>query len=202
MVRTSDEQLLSAACSVFADRGFQQATMEAIAERAGTTKPTLYARMGDKDALYEAALAHAADALSAWVTTAYEAAASLPVEQKVRVYVMALFNFASAHPASFRLLFEAPMTGRGAGPRRGVVELITARVTEQVGGFLQSQGSGPGPGAELLASLLVTMVGRAAEWALERDEVEPLAAGEVACSFILAALRGMDAGKLAALNGI
>src|SRR5436305_12496528 len=104
--RPTDDELLDAACAVFAERGFQQATMDAIAERANSTKPTLYAHFGDKAALYRATFAREADALRQWVMSAYEAVAEQSVEGQVRGYVMALFNYADAHPDSFRLLFD------------------------------------------------------------------------------------------------
>jgi Bacterial regulatory proteins, tetR family len=41
MARPTDDQLLDAARAVFGVHGFRQATMEGIAQRAGSTKPTL-----------------------------------------------------------------------------------------------------------------------------------------------------------------
>jgi AcrR family transcriptional regulator len=87
--RPTDEQLLDAARMVFAERGFQQATMEAIAARANSTKPTLYAHFGDKDALYHSTVSREAAALRQWVTTAYQSATTLSIDQQVDVYVMA-----------------------------------------------------------------------------------------------------------------
>ena len=52
--RVAAERLLDAATAVFAEEGFEGATMEAIAARAGTTKPTLYARFGSKEELFAA----------------------------------------------------------------------------------------------------------------------------------------------------
>ena len=50
--RPTDDELLDAARAVFAERGYAQATMGLIADRADSTKPTLYAHFGDKAALF------------------------------------------------------------------------------------------------------------------------------------------------------
>ena len=47
---------MASAVRLFMERGFEASSMDAIAERAGVAKPTLYARFQDKDALFTAAL--------------------------------------------------------------------------------------------------------------------------------------------------
>jgi AcrR family transcriptional regulator len=49
-----DERILDGARRVFLERGFADASMEEIASRAGTAKPTLYTRFPGKEALYSA----------------------------------------------------------------------------------------------------------------------------------------------------
>jgi AcrR family transcriptional regulator len=198
--RPTADRILEAACEIFAGRGFQQSTMEAIAERAATTKPTVYAHFGDKDALYRSVLARESAALGDWVTTAYEAAAGLAIEQQVRVYVMALFNYATARPASFRLLFESPVEGAGAGPRRELVEVITRSVAAQIRRYLDDRGRPAGVSADLVATLLVTMVGRAAEWSIGAEGLDPQAAGNLTCGLVVGALHGVDPELLAAID--
>lgn len=53
---TKDQAILSAAVALFMERGFEASSMDAIADRAGVSKPTLYARFHDKDALFSAAV--------------------------------------------------------------------------------------------------------------------------------------------------
>lgn len=57
--------ILDAATTIFLDRGFAEASMEAISARAGVTKPTLYKRFGDKRQLLQAVL-HKNLAKSEW----------------------------------------------------------------------------------------------------------------------------------------
>ncbi|GAB3968930.1 TetR/AcrR family transcriptional regulator [Actinoallomurus acanthiterrae] len=197
--RPTDGRLLDAARDVFAERGFQRATMKAIADRADSTKPTLYAHFGDKDALYRATVEREADTLRTWVTTAYESATALPVEQQVNVYVMALFNYATAHPAGFRMLFDSHLSGDATVIRAGLVETITQRVADQIRRYLDRHDR-PGVSADLLAAMMVGLVGRAAEQTLHDDHLDPLTAGELATRFILAALRGLDPDLLDAID--
>ena len=50
------EAILSAAKELFLDRGFAQANMQEVADRAGVSKLTLYNHFGDKTALFVAAV--------------------------------------------------------------------------------------------------------------------------------------------------
>lgn len=50
--------ILSAAKQVFFDEGYQLASMDRIAERAGTTKRTVYDHFGSKDGLFAAVVEH------------------------------------------------------------------------------------------------------------------------------------------------
>ena len=52
-------QLLDQALEIFLDRGFEQTTMDAIAQGAGMSKRTLYVRYEDKAALFKAAVQQA-----------------------------------------------------------------------------------------------------------------------------------------------
>jgi AcrR family transcriptional regulator len=53
------QQLLDAAEQVFAERGFQAASMDEVADRAGVTKPVLYDHFGSKDGLLAAVILRA-----------------------------------------------------------------------------------------------------------------------------------------------
>lgn len=52
------EAILAAARELFLDRGFAQANMQEVADRAGVSKLTLYSHFGDKMALFAAAVRH------------------------------------------------------------------------------------------------------------------------------------------------
>ena len=53
--------IVAAAAEVFFERGFADTTVEAVAERAGVSKVTVYARFGDKAGLFEAMVKHVSE---------------------------------------------------------------------------------------------------------------------------------------------
>ena len=54
-----EQQMLAAAERAFADRGFHAASIDAIAEASGITKPMVYAYFGSKEGLYRACMQRA-----------------------------------------------------------------------------------------------------------------------------------------------
>ncbi|GAB3148520.1 TetR/AcrR family transcriptional regulator [Amycolatopsis stemonae] len=189
--RPTDGELLDAARAVFAERGYAQATMDLIAGRADSTKPTLYAHFGDKAALFRATVSREVAALRDWVLTAYETASPRPLAERVRLAVMAMFSYASAHPDGFRMVFDSAVDEM-SNERRALADTVTTHVVDQVRAHLVAHGRTPGPGAELLAAMMVGLVGRAAMHVSHSPGVDPIAAGELATGFVMAALRGLD----------
>jgi TetR/AcrR family transcriptional repressor of mexJK operon len=57
----SDEQLLDIALDLFLENGFDRTSIDAITAAAGMAKRTVYARYGDKETLFKAALTRAID---------------------------------------------------------------------------------------------------------------------------------------------
>lgn len=57
--------ILDAAFAVFALRGYEQACVQEIAERAGVAKPTVYNHLNDKETLFRHTVEAAADAVMA-----------------------------------------------------------------------------------------------------------------------------------------
>ena len=53
----SDAQLLDIALDLFLENGFERTSIDAITAAAGMAKRTVYARYGDKETLFKAALA-------------------------------------------------------------------------------------------------------------------------------------------------
>lgn len=197
--RPTDDELLDAARAVFAERGVRAATMDAIAHRANSTKPTLYAHFGDKQALYRAAMARDAAALRHWLIAAYESSGSAHLDEEVRSYVMALFSYAISQPASFRMLFDS-LDGENSPEQRNLYELMIDRVANRIRTYLSGRGRTIGASAQLLAEMLVGLVGRAVGHALREAELDAMAAGELAVSFIVSALRHLDPAAMDAVD--
>src|SRR5437763_8535170 len=112
--KVADDQLLDAACELFAAEGFDRANMEAIAERGGVTKPTLYARFGSKDGLFEATVLREYELRKDRLFAAYAADGDEPFRSRLHSWVDAYFDFVRERPDGFRLITEGERNPGGA----------------------------------------------------------------------------------------
>jgi TetR/AcrR family transcriptional regulator, mexJK operon transcriptional repressor len=74
---SKSEAMVLAATEVFLARGFAATTVEAVAELAGVSKVTIYARFKDKAGLFEAMVKHVSDQMQADVVGRDETSHSL-----------------------------------------------------------------------------------------------------------------------------
>jgi AcrR family transcriptional regulator len=97
-------QLLDVATDVFGESGYHQASMDAIAEAAGVTKPVLYQHFASKRELYLELLDDVGTRLMDAVVAATRAADD--PHQQVEAGFRAYFGFVFGHANAFRLLFS------------------------------------------------------------------------------------------------
>lgn len=98
----SDEQLLDIALDLFLENGFERTSIDAITAAAGMAKRTVYARYGDKETLFKAALSRA---IEDWLVPVarLRAAEEDDLEKTLlKIAQMLLTNILS--PAGLRLL--------------------------------------------------------------------------------------------------
>jgi AcrR family transcriptional regulator len=95
-------EIIQAANRVFAERGFDQATMDEIAREAGVAKGTLYLYYPSKQDIYWAALRRGALELAAQTAEAVAAAAG--AEEKVRAFIAARLRYFEQHRDLFRIV--------------------------------------------------------------------------------------------------
>jgi AcrR family transcriptional regulator len=112
--------MLDAAGAVFAARGFSAASMDAIAEAAGISKPMLYNYFGSKEGLYVAYLERSGQALLDGMRHA--APQDAPVDERLRAGILAFLTYVDEHRAGWSVLY-AEATSRGGPPAAGVAEL-------------------------------------------------------------------------------
>jgi AcrR family transcriptional regulator len=117
-----ESQILALAEELFAERGYAGLTMEALAERAGVTKPVVYSIVRSKDDLYRRCFQRAADELAAAVAAG---AAPHPDDLGAALHAgnLAFFHFIDSHARAFAMLVS---DGAG-GPHANHVERIRAR---------------------------------------------------------------------------
>src|SRR3954453_10989702 len=96
------EALLGAAERVFAERPFDEVTVEEIGERAGVAVGSIYNNFGSKAGLHAAVVDRALDVDREYMDRAYSADRS-PVEQ-LRAAAEQYLRFYLEHPQFFRML--------------------------------------------------------------------------------------------------
>jgi AcrR family transcriptional regulator len=154
-------QLLESARDVFGSSGFHTASMEAVARRAGVTKPILYDHFSSKRDLYLALI----DADLATVGRRVSEALAAPTgnRERIRASFQAYFDFVDDHGSGFRLLMQE-VTGADRDLRRRVGKVRT-RIIAEVAALIvrESQGRLDPTDAETVALALVGMVETAAQ---------------------------------------
>ena len=161
-----EQQILDAAVAVFTERGYQGASMDAVAERVGVTKPVLYTHFGSKEGLLLACIARARAELLA-VTTA--AAARRRTPRTCCAGASARSSTSSTHRApAWSLLYAEPTVAGEA------LEGIRAQQTDFIAGLLAAQAPGTEP--QRLTGWAQVIVGACERLALWRGRRPP--AGE------------------------
>jgi AcrR family transcriptional regulator len=167
----SRDRVLEAAMAAFGERGYEGASMSAIARDAGVTKSVIYDHFASKAELHKALVEDQARALHAYVTDAVSAKSGERAEKRLRAGVDAYFRFVEEHPAAWALLvrdppadpellaFHADLQVRAAGA------MATLIGTDRVSDPARRQRK------EMQAEMLRTSIGGLARWWYDHPEV-------------------------------
>ena len=167
-------QLLAVACRLFARDGYRGASMEAIAEAAGVTKPVLYQHFSSKHALYNDLLGSELARLERAITEALAQAGDNA--ERLRQGFGAYLDFVDVHSDAFRVLFTEVLGVDASFQHR--VSRFREWVAGRIAAIIRAEAGLPEPRAEALAAAIVGMAEGAAAWWL--TEARPLPATELA----------------------
>jgi AcrR family transcriptional regulator len=121
------EAFLEAAETMFAEQGFEAATMTAIAEKAGSSIGALYSYFPDKKAIALALLDTYAAQIEAYWRPLFDEIASLSAEDFSGRFIDRFLEFVGAHPAYLQLVAAPIRLRRSASAKRAFrVSLIKA----------------------------------------------------------------------------
>lgn len=194
--RFTDEALLDAAAEVFFVRGYHAAQMTDLAAAAGTTKPTLYARLGSKEQLYISVLEREARLLTSFLYSSYQQAAGRPLTEMIEISMLAFFRYAQGRRAGFELLFRSEPSAPAHQIGERALQQVTQEIAKLFGDFNRRSGRPGRPGDTLLAAAGVGVARQVCQYALDNGyDLE--AAGALASSFTEAGLRGTDVSLIA-----
>jgi AcrR family transcriptional regulator len=119
--------ILDAACHVFGDKGFELATVEAVAEAARVAKGTVYLYYPSKQAIYDAVFAAGMAEMERLIGERVAAADS--ARDAIAGFVTVRSEYFQQHPDFFRIYvaeFARQVTGT---PDRGACQLALDRQT-------------------------------------------------------------------------
>lgn len=188
--RFHDDAMLDAACAVFAAEGFDAAKMETIAARAGTTKPTLYARFGPKDRLFAATVRREHQMLNERVIEVYrEQPEGEPFRQRLHRWTAVYFDFVRERPAGFRLTFEGE---RHAAAAAAIAEATNARIESVAELIARFSGRPLGAGPRVVAAMIVGMLRWCAQQAIERPDTNLDDAAALCESMLYRSMTSLD----------
>lgn len=103
-----EQQMLDAAVTTFARRGYRAASMDEIAEAAGVSKPLVYLYLNSKDELFTACIRREAEALKAAIRAAVEPGA--PADRQLWSGLLGFFEHTAAHPEGWTILYSQART--------------------------------------------------------------------------------------------
>jgi AcrR family transcriptional regulator len=112
-------EIIAAALKVFAKKGFGNTRAEDVATQARIAKGTLYLYFDSKEAIYQAALAHAMAQLQAMVDDRLNTATN--TEECVRIYVGSRLEFWGAHGELYRMVMTV---GREKRQKKHTTEIL------------------------------------------------------------------------------
>jgi AcrR family transcriptional regulator len=123
-----ERQLVELAGELFSERGYQRASMDELARRAGVTKPVVYELFGSKDGLFRACLERSAERLAAGVAQA--ARAESDPEARLRAGGLAFLRFAADHREAWQLMMEGRFSDTATEVRRRQAALVVDLLEE------------------------------------------------------------------------
>lgn len=167
------QQLLDVARSLFAEKGFDGASIEEIAHRANVSKPVVYEHFGGKEGVYAVVVDREMHYLLSQMTTALaeEAHPRLLLERAA----IALLDYVEGSADGFRILVRASPVASSTGTFSSLLNDIASQVEDILGVQFSSRGY-DSKLAALYSQALVGMVALTGQWWLDshkprKDEV-------------------------------
>jgi AcrR family transcriptional regulator len=107
-------QILDAALELFLEHGYEGTSMQALADRAGVTKPVIYSAFESKDALFRALLEREEEWILGEISSGFEGVDLANPEQTLVDGFTAFLRAVAASPGVYRLIFLQEGGGNAA----------------------------------------------------------------------------------------
>lgn len=159
------KQLISVGRKLFADKGFEAATVEEVAARAKVSKPVVYEHFGGKEGLYAVIVDREVARLLGGMTDALESTQG--GRNLLEAAVLALLDYIEAEADGFRILVRDSPPGQSTGSFASVMGDIATQVEGLLAKEFKRRGLDTKP-APVHAQMLVGMVALTGQWWLDR----------------------------------
>lgn len=167
--------VLDAAQAIFAEGGFSDASMAAIAARAGVSKAVLYDCFPKgKQEIYYALLDRGEKAFLDHMLAVLDRVGKLPLEQSLREGLTGFIEYAQANPNTFRLIFgeagtsDPEIAARAAHSR----ELIIAKMGDSTRAIMTAAGVPVTREAAVYNRATVAVAEEIARWMLHEPDLQ------------------------------
>ena len=162
------KQLVDVSRGAFAELGYEAASLEEIAERAGVSRPIIYSHFGDKHGLFEAVVSEQIDLVQRVVAKALMG----PGEPRelVENSMRAFFTYVRDHPDGHAVLTrDAPVHISGSG--LGVMlDGLAKDVALVIAAQARAMGLDPSP-APIYANALIGIGAHVGRWWRDNPDV-------------------------------
>jgi AcrR family transcriptional regulator len=158
------EQLIGVGRTIFAARGFEAATVEEIAAKAGVSKPVVYEHFGGKEGLYAVVVDREMATLLGVVTTALSGGGT--TRAVVESAAMALLDYIDTSTDGFRILVRDSPAGQSTGSFASLIGDIATQVEHLLAAEFHARKL-DSKAAPIYAQMLVGMVALTGQWWLE-----------------------------------
>jgi len=156
-------QLLDVGRSVFAERGFDGASIEEIAERAGVSKPVVYEHFGGKEGLYAVVVdREMSRLLDSMVASLNGRHPRVLLEQAA----LALLEYVEEHSDGFTILIRESPAPATTGNFVSLIHDVVDKLDPIVANMLKTRGFDPKL-APIYANSLAGMVVLTGQWWLD-----------------------------------
>jgi AcrR family transcriptional regulator len=176
-----ERQIVELAEGLFSERGYQGASMDELARRAGVTKPVVYELFGSKDGLFRACLERSAERLATLVAEAVRAESE--PEARVRAGGLAFLRFASDNRVAWELMMEARFSDAAIEVRRRQAALVHELLLEKAPPDADPRE------LELAAHAVNSAYEGVAHWMWEHPDVPPERLADWTVELLLPGLR-------------
>lgn len=166
------EQLLLTAREVFSERGFEGASVEEIASRAGVSKPVVYEHFGGKDGAYKEVVERETTRLHAAIRSALTTPGARSRETLERG-ALALLDYIDGCPDGFRILSRDASLANPNGSFASILNDIAIQVEDIMAATFAHLDLDPSF-ARLYAQALVGLVTMTGQQWLETREPDRL----------------------------